>query len=73
MTMCDTILVRLKFQHIILDLVCIPSGPQPAQPRHLFFGFGGGQMGNPTFANLPFLPGEVSPSSNFFPLLEVPA
>ena len=40
MTMCDKILLRLGIQRIIHDLVSIPSGSLPAQPRVLMFGSG---------------------------------
>ena len=40
MTMCDKILLRLGIQRIIHDLVSIPFGPLPAQPRVLIFGSG---------------------------------
>ena len=37
---CAILLLRFGIQRIILDLVCIPSGPQPAQPRLLILGSG---------------------------------
>ena len=40
MTICDKILLRLGIQRIIHDLVSIPSGSLPAQPRVLMFGSG---------------------------------